>query len=108
MAVKTFCCNGDLIRIAKIITIVEIIINGLMLATGILFAGFDGTALFVIAMACFIIAYFHELVGLYTQKLVILYLNVIIRWLMVITLIINFIVFFNVINEASVAFFSIQ
>ena len=67
MAVKTFCCNGDLIRIAKIITIVEIIINGLMLATGILFAGFDGTALFVIAMACFIIAYFFELVGLYTR-----------------------------------------
>ena len=108
MAVKTFCCNGDLIRIAKIITIVEIIINGLMLATGVFFAGFDGTTLFVNAMACFIAAYFLELVGLSTQKLVVLYLNVILRWLMVITLIINFIVFFNVLNEASVAFFSIQ
>ena len=108
MAVKTFCCNGDLIRIAKIITIVEIIINGVMLATGVFFAGFDGAALFVIVMVCFIVAYFLELVGLYTQKLVVLYLNVIIRWLMVITLIINFIVFFDVLNEASVAFFSMQ
>ena len=111
MAEKSCCCCdgvGDLIKIAKIATIVEIIINGVMLATGILFAGFDGTVLFVIVMVCFIIAYLLELVGLYSKRLAILYLNVIIRWLMVITLIVNFIVFFNVLNAASVEFFSIQ
>ena len=79
-----------------------------MFTTGIIVAGFDGKEEFFVIMISLIVPYLMELLGVYTKFFAILCLNVVIRWVMVVSLIVIDIKFYKSIKEYSINFFSYQ
>ena len=100
------CCDIDLIKVAKVITILEIILDIVIFTTGIILA--DGKEVLFLIIISLIIPYLMELLGLYTKFFAILCLNVVIRLAMVASLIVLDMKFWKSIKEYSNDFFSHQ
>lgn len=108
MGIFYCCCDIDLIKVGKVITIVEIILDIVIFTTGIIVAGFDDKEVLFLIIISLIIPYLMELLGLYTKFFAILCLNVVIRLAMFVSSIVLDTKFYKSIKEYSNDFFSHQ
>ena len=107
MTNKEYCCITNLPKIAIILTFIEIFLAIDMIIGRIVVGGLDDIEIFIVGFVSFMLAYAFELMGIIDKNFAFLCFNVVIRCILVITLIVMSILWFDKLNDQSILLFTI-